>query len=214
MTLDEIRNNVNTMLSEIFNELETTDNIPEYSIDNVPSYFPEKDRERVANMVNSNFEQMELGVTESGMDPILASLYPSPERNRVFQKEFAISEELPITLEGVGPCLGVILQNENTGRSMVVHIEAMADESMAHSEYAKWITLKIKYLFGDEIPPTRIELVSSLGGVFEYHDEVRACLQSLYTDIQIGDYHYEPRVIVDPLKKDISFIPWEDLLSS
>jgi|GEM_PF-5519766 hypothetical protein len=181
-----------------------------YTLSSVPGYFPQKDRERVVEMVNANLDVLGRAVKKGTMDPEMALLYPSPEPDLIVQKYFALSDEQPLVLDGVGPCLGVILMEEKSGRSMVAHVEGIGNNNPYIQQYVRTVGWKLMYLFG-EIPPTRIELTSMMGGEFYYQDGLKGFLQKMYKSVRIGDYHTEPKVVVDPKRRSIDFISWADL---
>lgn len=164
---------------------------------NVPAYFPPKDRLPVALHMVRYLDHIDAG--GDGFDMLQYSENPK----FIFQGRFAISESVPISLQGggIGPCIGVMLMNERTGRSMAVHLEARDEDGERNiDEEARKFVKEIAELYGDA--PTKIELVSLLGGIFPYHEAIRAALASQF-HMDLPARYLLGTVVADPRKRSI-----------
>ena len=166
---------------------------------NIPDYFPEKDRQRVAEQTARMMRCI-----DAGDDHYAEVLMYAHSPYEINQSHFAISEEFPLVLDGpaMPVCIGVMLMNEETGRSMAVHLEARDEGYVDVQADAYKFVEQIAYLFDDQ--PTRIDLVSLLGGAFPHHEAVREALVDKFGAEVITDGYHTGRVIAHPEERRIA----------
>lgn len=165
-------------------------------------YFPSKDRVRAQVVVNENLRKIDMGV-----DPYRDLLFPAESPDFIAQGHYAISEKIPLELGGVGPCIGVVLLNERTGRSMIIHLEQRGDEDNIKEEARKFCSM-IKELYASS--PDRIVVDSLLLGTFKYHGAVIQELERIFKGKKVEKV-MSPKIIVNPVLRKIEERSWEDL---